>query len=173
MGDLYSFYNSILNISGKDIREDILKIVLEERKKLSDSTNMLDGFCKYLASQIEYRIKKEVDGIHTYKIDLKELVNVDHTILVAEYMVNSKLVRLLIDPSFLQFTRKDNSYLVNLKHWPSDKIKRENFAQELTTNGMVELDNESFLEYLNAFLEDGIDFDLDNYLMEEKISKLR
>lgn len=173
MNDLYNFYNSILNISGKDRKEDILKIVLEERNKLLGSTQTLEGFCKYLASQIEYRIKKEVGGVHTYKIDLKELVNIEHTILVVEYMFNSNLVRLLIDPTFLQFTRNDNNYLVNLKHWPSDKIKRDGFVLELNTNGMIEIENKTFLEYLNAFLEEDIYFDLEEYLTIKKHQKLR
>ena len=45
--DLESFYNSILNIGNKDKYNDIVKIVKEEKARLLENTDSLDGFCKY------------------------------------------------------------------------------------------------------------------------------
>lgn len=168
MSNLYDFYNSILNIEDKDKESEIKAIVLDERKKLTDKVFSLDGFCKYLANQIEYRIVQEVSFVHTYKIDLRDLVSVDHTILIAEYMTNSNMKRLLIDPSFSQFVRKDNSSLVKLGEWPGDKI--DNYLlSNLLTSGVVEVNNDSFRKFGNV----DNNFDLYNYLLESKIGYTR
>ncbi len=172
MNSLYDFYNSILNIEGKDKEADIKAIVFDEREKLADKVLEFDGFCKYLANQIEYRIVQDISGVHTYKIDLNDLVYVDHTILIAEYMTNSNMKRLLINPSFSQFVRKDNSNLVKLVEWPGDKIDR-NLLSNLLTSGVVEVNNDSFKNYLNSFGRVDDNFSLDNYLLEGKIGHTR
>ena len=56
MVDINSFYNSILNIDTRDKTKDIKNIVLEEKRKLTDQVEELDGFCKYIANQIKYQI---------------------------------------------------------------------------------------------------------------------
>lgn len=43
MADLYSFYNQILNIDKKDKTEKIKNIVLEEKQKLGNQVDNLDG----------------------------------------------------------------------------------------------------------------------------------
>ena len=37
-------------------------------------------------------------------------------------MTNKKLKRLLIDPSFTQFIKKDNAYLIKLDKWPGNHL---------------------------------------------------
>ena len=131
--DLYSFYNSILNI-GNTSKEVIIKIVLEEKKKLEDKTSNLDGFCKYIANQIDVRLKEL--NIKTYKIDLKNIVDVDHVVLIAEYKVNDQIKRLLIDPTFSQFQKSENKILVKLDKWPSDKLD-SSILNPLLENGAI------------------------------------
>lgn len=172
MSSLYDFYNSILNIGNKDKELDIKRIALDEREKLTDKVLELDGFCKYLANQVEYRIGQEISGVHTYKIDLSELVFVDHTILIAEYMANSNMKRLLIDPSFSQFVRKDNSSLIKLDEWPGDKIDK-GLLFNLLNSGVVEVNNNSFKNYLDSFGYVNDNFNLDDYLLESKIGHIR
>ena len=170
MNDLDKFYNSILNINNKDHYEEIKDIVLEEREDLSTRVDQLDGFCKYLANQIEYRIRQEIPGVHTYKIDLNDLVFVDHTILIIEYMSNLQMKRLLVDPTFIQFVKKDNAQLIKLNKWPGDNVNK-NILLNLVKYGLSEVDNLSFQSYLNAFSETSIKFNLEDYLLENKIGK--
>jgi len=59
MDNISEFYNSILNINGKDKEEEIKRIVREEKEDLSGRTDELDGFSKYLANQIKCRINEE------------------------------------------------------------------------------------------------------------------
>ena len=89
--DLESFYNSILNIGNKDKYNDIVKIVKEEKARLLENTDSLDGFCKYLANQIKYEIKTNLSGVWVNSIDLNELVQVDHVVLLAEYHNNDDM----------------------------------------------------------------------------------
>lgn len=170
MNDLNEFYNSILNINNKDYFEEIKRIVIEERTEVNTMVDQLDGFCKYFANQIEYRKKKEIPGVHTYKINLNDLVFVDHTILIVEYMTNSQMKRLLIDPSFTQFIKKNNAQLIKLSQWPGDKID-ESLMTNLVKYGLVEIDNLSFQNFLNSFVETHVKFDLEDYLLENKIRK--
>ncbi len=86
MADLYSFYNQILNIDKKDKTEKIKNIVLEEKQKLGNQVDNLDGFCKYIANQIKFQISTTLSGVHVYDLDLEELVGVDHVALIVEYM---------------------------------------------------------------------------------------
>lgn len=170
MDDLSDFYNSILNINGKDKEDEIRRVVLEEKEDLSRRTDELDGFCKYLANQIECRINEEISGVHTYNINLNDFDLVDHTILIIEYMTNSRMKRLLIDPSFIQFVKKENAELVRLNHWPSDFIDK-NTLTSLIEYGVVEIDNSSFKNYLHSFSGGVSDFNLDDYLLETRIGK--
>lgn len=170
MSELNNFYNSILNINNKNQKEEIIRIVLEERKDLSNHVNQLDGFCKYLANQIACRINREISGVHTYEIDLNDLVSVDHTILIAEYMSDFQMKRLLIDPSISQFVKKANTQLVKLNKWPGDEIDK-NILFDLIKYGVVEVDNLSFQNYLDSFTELNIKIDLEDYLLQNKIGK--
>ena len=94
MEDIYSFYRSILNIKNEDQKEKIKNIVKNEKEKLLSKVESLDGFCIYIASQIQNQLNK--NGITTYYVDLNELVQVDHVVLISEYLYQGKTKRILI-----------------------------------------------------------------------------
>lgn len=169
MVDINSFYNSILNIDTRDKTKDIKSIVLEERRKLTDQVEELDGFCKYIANQIRYQISLKLSGVHVYYLNLEELVGVDHVALIAEYMNNDNLVRLLIDPTFLQFVRKDNNKLVYLDFWPSDKITDKDLVHNLIDSGVSIIDNDRFQQYVNSFSSIYTEYNLDTFLNSTSI----
>ncbi len=169
MVDINSFYNSILNIDTRDKTKDIKNIVLEERRKLTDQVEELDGFCKYIANQIKYQISVKLSGVNVYYLNLEELVGVDHVALLAEYMNNDNLVRLLIDPTFSQFVRKDNNKLVYLDFWPSDKINDKDLVHDLVDSGVSIIDNDRFQQYVNSFSNFCTEYNLDNFLNSFKI----
>ena len=168
MSELHNFYQSLLNLRQKDETERIKEIVLEEKQKLTNQTTDLTGFCKYIASQIEYRLNQL--NIHTYWIDLKDIIQVDHVILIAEYMTNNKLKRILIDPTYNQFTKNSNYKLVKLKEWPSEKLD-SNILNSLLTEGIIEIDDNKFINYINSFTDKNLHISLDSYLMTERIGK--
>lgn len=163
--NLYDFYNSILNIGNSDKLDVIKKIVSEEKEKLLTHTDSLEGFCIYIASQIEDKLKQE--NITTYYIDLNELLNVDHVFLIAEYMADEKIKRILIDPTFEQFTKTDNRKLLKLDEWPSQKLDAD-FVNSLLESGYYLVDNDKFNSYINAFSKEKLEFNLDEFLLEQR-----
>lgn len=167
MNELNNFYQSLLNIRQKDEETTIKNIVLEETQILKKQTTDLTGLCKYIATQIEGRLKQA--NISTYWIDLQELVSVDHTILIAEYMYNNQLKRFLIDPTYQQFTKNNQYHLIKLKQWPSEKLGKT-ILEPLLTKGLTPIDNQTFKNYINSFTDTNIDITLDNYLLNEKIN---
>ena len=102
-------------------------------------------------------------------MNLEELVGVDHVALIVEYMNNDNLVRLLIDPTFSQFVRKDNNKLVYLDFWPSDKINDKDLVQDLIDSGVSIIDNDRFQQYVNSFSNFCTEYNLDNFLNSFKI----
>lgn len=164
MTDINSFYNSILNINRKDRKEEIKGIVLEEKSKLIDQVERMDGFCKYIANQIKYQISTSLSGVHVYYLNLEELVGVDHVALIAEYMKSDNLIRLLIDPTFIQFVRKEDSKLIQLDAWPSDKIDDKDLIYDLIDSGVSLIDNDRFKQYVNSFSNVCFEYNLDDYL---------
>lgn len=171
MENIYSFYNSILNIANVDKQDVIRKVVLEEKSKLLKEADSLEGFCIYIAVQIEHRLQEL--GITSYYIDLTELVGVDHTVLIAEYKCNDEIQRMLIDPTFEQFTKKDNKQLLKLKEWPSEKLNDLDFLASLLTDGCYFIDNDKFNRYINAFSDEELTFDLNEFLLNRKINEHR
>lgn len=103
----------ILNIRDRDYSEIIQQIVLKHRNDLLEKTNDLTGFCKYLANQIELDLKQI--GIKTYYIDLNPM-NIDHVFLIAEFKFENKMKRILIDPTYIQFTKDNTKKKLNLKN---------------------------------------------------------
>lgn len=167
MSDLQSFYNSILNLRKVDALDKIKSIVLNQRAKLSGYSDDLAGFCKYIASQIEEELRKE--NITVYWVWLNDIVGVDHVSLIAEYRSETGMRRILIDPTYSQFTRSANKKLIGLKEWPSDKLDK-NILDSLLLEGLVELDNSKFLNYLNSFGLVDENLSLESYLWEQKLS---
>ena len=164
MNEYIDFCNSILNIRNIDASEKIKNIIKEEKSKLSNINVDLSGYCKYIASILEDRLKEI--NIKTYWLDLNELINIDHVILIAEYKHNNQLKRNLIDPTFNQFVKKDNNKLLKLKEWPSEKIDKD-ILNELLTSGVIELDSYKFNNYLSSFGKK-TNLNLDEFLINYK-----
>lgn len=171
MNDFSEFCQRILNIDSRDKKEIIQKVVDEEKKDLLLHSENIEGFCKYIANQILYRLQK-MGGIRTYLIDLNEIVLFDHVFLIVEYRNNNLLKRVLIDPTFNQFKKKENNILCELQNWPYEKMRNAKFFEDLTMKGTFEIDDESFNQYLNAFTNEMIYVSLDNYLKELQFKNL-
>ena len=150
MNDINNFYDSILNIGNIDKFEKIKEIVNIERKKLLNQVDELDGFCKFIANQIECDIKENISGVKTTLIDLNDISNIDHVFLIAEYRFNNEIKKILIDPTFVQFAKQKNKTLVNLKYWPSEKLD-SNFVDILLKDGLIKVNEEDLKKYLRAF----------------------
>lgn len=170
MNDLQAFYNSILNINNSDQFEEIKQIVMEEKAKVLEQALSTEGFCKYLACQIEYRLTHELSGINVAYLDLNSLVNVDHVALIVEYRHDGNLVRFLIDPAFEQFVKKDNQQLLSLDNWPSELIGND-MTNDLLTSGLTLLDESRFNVYINAFAKCKLNYDLEEYLLNQKMKQ--
>lgn len=164
MSDLNSFYEYILNLRQVNEKDKIRRIVLEEKENLLSQTNDMTGFCKFIASQIELRLREE--DISTYWLDLNELIGVDHVVLIAEYRFQNEMKRMLIDPTYIQFTKKDNHQLIGFKEWPSERLD-EVMLSDLLNDGVTDLDDNRFNNYLNSF-KGGMEFiSLNNYLLSQ------
>lgn len=170
MNDIYSFYNSILNIGNADRQDIIKKTVLKQRAKLLEYADCLDGFCIYIAAQIEEDLRQL--GITTYYVDLNELADVDHVSLIAEYMVDDEVQRILIDPTFEQFVKKDDKKLLKLKEWPSEKIENKDLVMNLRVDGCCIIDNEKFNDYVNSFCPVKQQISLNEYLLDRRIKSI-
>lgn len=169
MSDIYSFYSSILNIVNEDKFGIIQKTVLEEKEKLLEEVDSLEGFCIYIATQIESRLKQL--GIATYNLELNDMVGVDHTILIAEYKYKDQIYRVLIDPTFEQFVKQDSRMLLKLKEWPSKKISDKEFVSSLLDTGCCIIDDDKFNMYINSFTDTEFSIDLNEYLLSKKMAK--
>lgn len=170
MEDIYSFYHSILNIKNEDQKEKIKNIVKREKEKLLSKVKSLDGFCIYIASQIQDQLSK--NGITTYYVDLNELVQVDHVVLISEYLYQGKIKRILIDPTFIQFVKADQKKLMKLKQWPSERLDKD-IVFHLVNDGIIEIDYSIFNQYINAFNLIEQEINLDEYLLNMKVGKIK
>ena len=173
MNELYSFYSSILNIDNADKKETIMNIVAKEKYKLLQSTNSVEGFCKYIANQIEYEIKRCVQGVHVFYVDLNELVNIDHVVLIIEYMCNNEIKRLLVDPTFVQFITSDDNECLKCELYSREKDEDNLLVIDIFSDGICEVDNVRFNKYLNYFSCNQRYVNLDEYLFNKRLYKSR
>lgn len=171
MSNIHSFYHSILNIKNIDEEQTIKSIVAEEKEKLSQTVDSLEGLCIYIASRVEERLREK--GITTYKIDLNDIVGYNHISLIAEYKYDSQIKRYLIDPTFEQFKKIEGRLLHKLSTWPSEKIKDISFLNLLLTIGVAEINDETFNEYINAFRKNPEYINLDDYLLNQRMDYKR
>ncbi len=172
MNELQFFYKSILNIGYTDMYASIERIVLEEYQKVLKVVEEPEGFCKIVAINILYRLKRELVGVNITMVDLNELVSFDHVVLIAEYMFNGQVYHILIDPTFSQFLPRKDRILIVLDQWPGEKLS-EDFRSELETKKIAFCDNQRFNEYLKVFGPLENDIDLDQYLLDMRLKKTR
>lgn len=162
------YKNKLLNIRSIDHSQKIYDIVLEEKNNLLLRVDDISGFCKYIANQIEARLKEIC--VKTYLIDLYD-INVDHVFLICEYRYQDEMVRYLIDPTYIQFTKDIGKKLIALEEWPSDKLDKRTL-KELLSKGLVKLDNDIFNNYLNSFNYPINNIELDKYLFNIRMDKI-
>lgn len=163
-----NYIDKLLNIKSIDHRQSIYNIVSEEKNSLLERVDDLSGFCKYIANQIEIRLKEI--GVRTYLIDLYD-IDIDHVFLICEYRYQDNMERYLIDPTYIQFTKDIGKKLVTLEQWPSEKIDK-NILKELLSNGLVKLDNQVFNSYLNSFNYPEKNIELEDYLLNIRMNRL-
>ena len=171
MNTLNDFYNSILNIkvhNSNAIKETIEHITLQTTNEVKKLSPNLEGFCKFLASQIQEKLT--ASSIRNYWLDLHDLINVDHVVLIAEYRTEEGMKRLLIDPSFTQFTKQENKKLLKFTEWPSEKIGDKTIVDDLTTTGVTEIDNNRWQDYISSFPNDSVEINL-NQILETKVER--
>lgn len=173
MQNLYDFYNSILNIKKEDntnIEAIIKKVVLEEKELIKGISKDLEVFCKILATNISERLKDY--GIKTHWIDLQELTGIDHVVLISEYKSKQETKRVLIDPSYVQFVKKNDAKLLKLETWPSEKLADKTIMQDLLETGITELNDTKWKDYLQSFSKEKITTNLNQFLLEQSLEKI-
>lgn len=170
MDNIYNFYNSILNIRNIDYEKEIEKIISEEKQTILIKTNDLSGFCKYIALAIKERLNSI--NVKTYYIDLNDILCVDHVFLIAEYKCEEGLKRFIIDPTFIQFVKKDNLKLQKLNDWPNEKISDYKLVRQLLNKGFIEIDNEIFNNYMNAFNDKKAVYNIEQFLLEKALESI-
>lgn len=164
------FYQKILNIENREIEEIVKSIVLFEKNKVLEKSDFLDGYCKYLCHQIKEELKKE--NIYAIDLDLSELISIDHMALLIQYKFNNEMKTILIDPTFIQFVESLDKELINLSHWPSEKVSEE-LLKYLLEYGYAFINNDLFNNYLNAFLDSDQEFNLEEYIFNKKSEKFQ
>ncbi len=169
MSNLDSFYTNILNIRKNNYEEILKKIVLKNKKDLLLNNSSLEGLCKVLANNIMADLKA-YPGITVNVLDLNELIGVDHVALIVSFYQNG-LKRYLVDPSFTQFTKDNNKTLIGFNEWPSDLID-ENVLNALLSLGFTSVDDYTFNNYLNSFLEFKGEFSLEEILKHKEMGLL-
>ncbi len=172
MSDISEFIDSILNIRVVDEKETkklIERVVRDVKEEVNDVTSVMDGFCRFLASSIQFSLNN--CQIKNYWIDLNELIGIDHVVLIAEYRTEEGMKRELIDPSFSQFTKEDNKELIKLEEWPSERIEDKDMVKDLLTTGVTSLDDNRWQEYLSSFGEPTQEISLDRLLRGEIVGK--
>ena len=140
-----SFYDKILNISDKNIEDEIEKIVAKYR--YIDS----EGMCKVLSRQIYYDLLNK--HISRQLINTKSLgLSYEHEFLVCNSQINGKII--LIDLAFKQFLRNKNKILLNFKEWPSDILGRSEIGikilSDLINYGYTTVDYNGLKLYLSS-----------------------
>lgn len=165
MDDLYSYYDFMLHI-GKINRSTIVNIVYKEYYELFTKVSESNGFCKYLSNQIMDSLRK--NQIKSWILDLKTIVGIDHVALISEYKEGGEVKKILIDPTFVQFVKKDDQKLIKLKQWPSE-LMNPKYVKELLTTGVLDIDDDIFNEYLNAFTDKHVNIGLNEWLFSQKM----
>lgn len=169
MSDIYDFYDRLLSIKEEDLEPVIIKIINEEVTKIKESSTNLDGLCRVIGINIYENMKRK--NINAVCLDLKELINIDHLILLVKYHFQGENITILVDPTFSQFVKKDNLELIKYTSWPSERILPQ-IKDGLLTKGCIKINNETFNNYVNSFLENKLDINLDEVFYDEKRKEL-
>lgn len=179
MQDINNFYYKLLNIKQKenDIEPIIARVINIELQTLLSQVEEVDGFCMYLACNIGDTLSK--NGINISYQNISDILNINyfHYFLIANTMINDEIKYYLIDPSYIQFLKKENQVLTNkFKRWPGEILNQTQLGKitlkKLIKDGYTMIDENSMKLYLGSFINETdirkIDFNLGSTITNGK-----
>ena len=92
MSNYIQFCNNILNIRNIDASSQIKKIVIEEKEKILNMNSNLSGYCKYIASIIEERLKEILTIKGCERVEVMNLATTDTSKAIATAFAFDKIV---------------------------------------------------------------------------------
>jgi len=132
MNELDKFYYNILNIKKTNVTLDlIIKIVREKTSEIYKRTSDISGLCKVVADVLLNEFNKF--NINTLLFDIKDLCNINysHEFLIVYFEQDSHLNYVLIDPTYIQFVKKDGKLNPKFRNYPSEILKETEKGKKL------------------------------------------
>ena len=145
-------YNKLINIKNADRLPEIINVINKEKDTVENVNGSFDALCKYMANNIKVELNKL--RIRSTIVDLNS-IGVDHVFLLAEYE-NEGLKRLIIDPTFSQFTIGKKTFNEN-----------KEIIEKLIYDGCLFIDNDIFNKYLQIFNKSAPYKLIDEYMYED------
>ena len=93
-------------------------------------------------------------------------------VLISEYKSKQEIKRVLINPSYVQFVKKNDAKLLKLETWPSEKLADKTIMQDLLETGITELNDTKWKDYLQSFSKEKITTNLNQFLLEQSLEKI-
>ena len=145
-------YNKLINIKNADRLPEIINVINKEKETVENVNGSFDALCKYMANNIKVELNKL--RIRSAIVDLNS-IGIDHVFLLAEYE-NEGLKRLIIDPTFSQFTIGKKTFNEN-----------KEIIEKLIYDGCLFIDNDIFNKYLQIFNKSAPYKLIDEYMYED------
>ena len=145
-------YNKLINIKNADRLPEIINVINKEKEAVENVNGSFNALCKYMANNIKVELNKL--RIRSAIVDLNS-IGIDHVFLLAEYE-NEGLKRLIIDPTFSQFTIGKKTFNEN-----------KEIIEKLIYDGYLFIDNDIFNKYLQIFNKSVPYKLIDEYMYED------
>ena len=158
--------NSMYDIRKQDKKEKIQQIVLSVTQKALAKAQSTNGLDKYIAYELMHEIKSNINEVHIYYINLEEITEFEHSSIIAEYKEDLSLKRLLIDPTFSQFVDANTNNLI-------DTLLNKELIKNLNDSGVVEVDDKVFNDYINMFSQRKVNYNIEDYLIYDRLGRIR
>ena len=154
------------DIRKQDKKEKIQQIVLSVTQKALAKAQSTNGLDKYIAYELMHEIKSNINEVHIYYINLEEITEFEHSSIIAEYKEDLSLKRLLIDPTFSQFVDANTNNLI-------DTLLNKELIKNLNDSGVVEVDDKVFNDYINMFSQRKVNYNIEDYLIYDRLGRIR
>ena len=154
------------DIRKQDKKEKIQQIVLSVTQKALAKAQSTNGLDKYIAYELMHEIKSNINDVYIYYINLEEITEFEHSSIIAEYKENLSLKRLLIDPTFSQFVDANTNNLI-------DTLLNKELIKNLNDSGVVEVDDKVFNDYINMFSQRKVNYNIEDYLIYDRLGRIR
>lgn len=132
--------------------ETVIDVVNKVKLELMEAENT-DGLCYYACNNVCYDLDKL--GIYAEMFNIREMAEVDYDHYFILTKENDKTKNILIDLTFSQFRKQDNSELRFFDSWPLEELENSNQGKALANNllnqGFSFIDNDDFYLYLRSF----------------------